>query len=133
MITFRPHHFLCTLCFQGKGYSPDFVRQYKGLVAELDGEEATPITVVEESDQICQPCPHRRASTCEQEVKIQALDRGHAKVMAWKVGETLTWKEAKDRMRQHLSLDQFHEICAPCAWKPYGICEKIIRDFLKES
>ena len=28
MLEFRPHHFLCTLGFEGKGYSDEFVRNY---------------------------------------------------------------------------------------------------------
>ena len=28
ILQFRPHHFLCAFCFQGKGYSPEFIENF---------------------------------------------------------------------------------------------------------
>lgn len=59
-ITFRPHHFLCTLGFQGKGYSPSFVENYTRHVEALHDNEDVEIEVVEKGDTICSACPHQK-------------------------------------------------------------------------
>ena len=128
-INFRPHHFLCTLCFQGKGYSPDFIRNYKDIVKNLADESL--IQVTEHTDSICAPCPHKRELKCASQEKIAALDKNHAEVLELESEEVLTWQEAKQRIKQHMTLEKFHKICAPCSWKEYGICEKILTEFLK--
>jgi len=45
MLTFRPHHFMCTLGFQGMGYSPAFVTNYKDIAATLKANPRTDIKV----------------------------------------------------------------------------------------
>ena len=39
MLKFRPHHFLCTLGFQGKGYSPGFVANFQAIADRLRGPD----------------------------------------------------------------------------------------------
>lgn len=127
-INFRPHHFLCTLCFQGKGYSPDFIRNYKSIVKNLADD--TPIQVTEYTDSICAPCPHKRELKCASQIKIEILDKNHAEALPLKINETLTWREAKQRIKNNMTLEKFHQICATCSWKEYGLCEKVLTEFL---
>lgn len=127
-INFRPHHFLCTLCFQGKGYSPDFIRNYKSIVKNLVDD--TPIQVTEYTDSICAPCPHKRELQCASQAKIDILDKNHAKTLQLKTDEILSWGEAKQRIKDNLTLEKFHEICKTCSWKEYGLCEKVLTEFL---
>lgn len=131
-IPFRPHHFLCTLCFQGKGYSPDFIRQYKKIHATLSEPEGDGVAlqVVNETDAICAPCPHKRGRVCATETKIKQLDTAHANALTLIEGETLTWGEAKIRIQNQLTLEIFHDICEPCSWKSYGLCETVLTAFL---
>jgi hypothetical protein len=125
-IEFRPHHFMCTLGFEGKGYSEDFVRNFGDIAARLrakDGSgDSLAITVVPGSDSICAPCPNRRGTGCATEDKIHALDQGHAAVLGLRAGERLTWHEAKLRIAERMSFEDFDRVCAPCAWKPIGVC-----------
>jgi hypothetical protein len=129
---FRPHHFLCTLCFQGKGYSPHFIANYKAIVAQLNAPDgdATPIEVVPKTDAICSACPHRQAEACAQEEKIQALDAAHLQTLKLTYGATLTWGEAKKVLKDTVSLEKFHHMCSGCNWKRLGICEKVLTEFL---
>jgi len=131
MLRFRPHHFLCTLCFQGKGYSPEFVQNYQAIVDVLHSEsgDETLIQVVSDTDDICSPCPHKRATRCETQTKILKLDTAHAKALDLNFGETLTWGEAKLRIKQLLDLDCFEKICQPCGWKASGMCREAIQEF----
>lgn len=126
-IAFRPHHFLCTLGFEGKGYSPGFVKNYAKIAEALQENEELPIEVVEGMDSICAPCPHNETGRCVTEDKIQALDARHRHILEIVPGDILTWKEGKQRLRKRMTLKAFHQACKGCHWKPLGICEKALK------
>jgi hypothetical protein len=133
-LRFRPHHFLCTLSFQGKGYSPPFIKNYQSICDQLrapDGDSIE-IEVIEETDAICKPCPHRRGSLCTEQTKIEQLDQAHAKVLGIKPGDQLTWGEAKDRLRQRMSIATHLEICQGCEWLDHGDCRKALANLRDE-
>lgn len=137
MIRFRPHHFFCTLGFQGKGYSEKFVENYKKIADELRetgavGDE-TVIQVVSGSDSICEPCPNREGQACATEAKIQMLDGAHSRALSLKPGDRITWMEAKKRIAEKISVELHHEICAPCSWLTHGICEDALKSLKKEQ
>ncbi len=128
-IRFRPHHFLCTLGFEGKGYSESFVKNFASIARDLrempDGDEQV-IEVVKETDSICGPCPNRRQEVCETEAKISALDGAHAKILGIKAGDRITWADAKQAIRERMSPEAFSAACAPCAWQRAGMCERAL-------
>lgn len=129
-IFFRPHHFLCALCFQGNGYSPQFIANFSELMQLLNSENGDDkeIEVVDETDSICSPCPHRREKSCTSQEKILKLDKGHAQVLGIKAGEKITWGEAKKRISECMTMENFHQVCAPCDWKKLGICEGVLKN-----
>jgi hypothetical protein len=129
---FRPHHFLCTLCYTGKGYSPAFVRNYNKIAQHLNAEggEKTPIEVVPHTDSICHPCPHKRDLACESQAVIADLDAKHADALGLQAGDILTWEQAKQRIAERMTLEKFEHTCATCSWKKFGICEEILTKFL---
>jgi hypothetical protein len=131
-LAFRPHHFLCALCFQGKGYSPAFIHNFKDIMETLNAVsgDAVPIQVVCETDSICAPCPNRMQKTCVTEKKIIALDLAHANALKIVAHETITWGQAKQRIKTNINLENFQTICASCNWKSLGLCENSLRAFL---
>lgn len=133
-IAFRPHHFLCTLCFQGEGYSEQFIANFKQIVAILREENSdnTAIKITTHTDSICAPCPHKKEKNCEMQEKIKLLDHAHSSALNIKTTSMITWGEAKTRIKENLTLDTFHKICATCSWKTSGICERVLRDFLSK-
>jgi hypothetical protein len=143
MFEFRPHHFLCTVGFQGKGYSPDFEKNYaqislllKGAGFEAGYKESTvgnsvKIKVVERTDSICGPCPSKRGDLCETQEKIDRLDRAHAAVLGVKAGDQLSWGEAKARIAEKFSLEKFNAACESCSWKPMGVCQTALLELKK--
>jgi hypothetical protein len=137
MLNFRAHHFLCTLCFKGKGYSQGFIRNYKEIVERLKSEsgDETPIQVTAKTDSICTACPHVREKTCATEEKIQKLDNAHAKALGLKEGDVIEWGKAKKLIAEKIDLNTFKEICAPCSWQKLGICEGVVKNIrnLKNS
>lgn len=129
---FRPHHFLCALCFRGSGYSPDFVANFSALMDELSSEngDETMINVINHTDSICQPCPHRTGKTCTSQEKITKLDHAHSDALALGAGDVISWGQAKNRIKENISLAKFHSICSGCEWKNLGICEGVLTEFL---
>ncbi|MGB0902090.1 DUF1284 domain-containing protein [Halocynthiibacter sp.] len=129
-VQFRPHHFLCALGFQGKGYSDDFTANMVQIVDETlraPGGDDQQIEVVRNTDDICAPCPKRRGLRCSNQDGIDKLDKAHLRALKLEYGNTLTWGEAKDRIRKHIAPEGLQVICSGCQWLQYGMCESAVR------
>lgn len=123
-VKFRPHHFLCAYCFEGKGYSPSFVKNFYEILSRLESQQdQVHIEVVEGLDDICSPCPNHPNAACQFEQNISVLDQAHAEILQIQAADSLTWPEAKKRIKTHMTLEKFHKACASCGWKALGVCE----------
>ncbi|MCV2863800.1 DUF1284 domain-containing protein [Albidovulum sediminicola] len=125
-VRYRPHHFLCSLGFEGKGYSEAFTANMTAIVMgrlRAQGGDATVIEVTGAADDICAPCPKRRGNLCASQDKIKVLDRAHAAALALAPRERLTWGEAKARIRRNVPPGRLKILCQGCEWEPYGMCE----------
>lgn len=130
-LQFRPHHFQCTLGFEGKGYSPHFVSNYQKVVDRITEDPHTPIEVVNKLDSICSPCPHQtNTGLCQKQEFISQLDKAHAQILDLEEHQIITWFEAKERIKKHMTLEKFHIACHGCPWKAYGMCEAALRSLL---
>lgn len=109
------------------GYSAPFVENYNQIVELLQKDEEIPIQVVGRKDSICSACPHQSVKGCAQEEKIQGLDERHAQILKLNRGDIMSWREAKQRLIDHMTLDRFHQACSGCEWKCYGICETALK------
>lgn len=124
---FRPHHFLCTLGFEGKGYSSGFVKNYNKISETLKDDPNTEIEVVEFLDDICGACPKRKDELhCTSQDQIALLDARHKDALGIKIGDHLTWAQAKALIRSNITLKKFHHICDGCEWKELGVCESAL-------
>jgi uncharacterized protein len=131
-IKLRPHHFLCTIGFEGKGYSPSFVDNYTALKNELESSPETQVEVTIVTDSVCSACPSKRETLCESQEKIETLDQAHQKILDLKAGQTMTWKEAKMLIKNRFTRENMEVACASCSWKPLGMCERAL-DRLKSE
>jgi hypothetical protein len=125
-VRYRPHHFLCSLGFEGKGYSPEFTANMSAIVmARLRAPEgdATVIEVTGGFDDICAPCPRNAGHACTHQPKIDRLDNAHAAALGLAPGDRLTWGEAKARIRAAVPPGSLKTLCAGCEWKTSGMCE----------
>ena len=125
-LKFRPHHFLCALGFQGKGYSEEFTANMHAIVVEqlrVQGGDAREIQTVGHTDDICAPCPKRRERLCSDQAKIKMLDRSHAAALKLAANEVLTWGEAKARILQNVPVGSLEKVCVGCQWLEFGMCE----------
>ena len=66
----RPHHALCVLFFEGKGYSQAFIENMRAFLDEPDQM----LQVAARTDILCQECPHNRCGTCDDESKVALFD-----------------------------------------------------------
>jgi hypothetical protein len=129
-LRYRPHHFLCSLGFEGKGYSDAFTRNMTAIVmGRLRAAEgdATEIAVIDSLDDICTPCPKKRGAACASQDQIARLDQAHASALALEPGQILTWAEAKDRIRQNVAPGALKTLCAGCQWEPFGMCARAVQ------
>jgi len=134
MIQFRPHHFMCTLSFQGRGYSRPFIHNYKAIVEQLNKRPDTLIKVVQDIDSICQACPHQMKSvTCNKQWFISELDKRHQQILDIKNEDVISWEQAKERIKTRMTIEKFQAACEGCEWKTYGICEKSLKALLDTS
>lgn len=132
-ISFRPHHFMCTLAFEGKGYSPDFVTNYDKIHKQLIDNPDTDIKITHGLDAVCEACPHQRQNNlCDKQALIEHLDHGYHEALKLKDTSSLSWREAKNRIKQNITVDKFNGICKLCAWHRYGMCEKALKKLLDE-
>ncbi len=118
---------MCTLAFQGYGYSQGFVENYKKIASKVISGPNTQIKVVDNLDSICSACPSQtKQGKCTKQAKVLELDRRHKEVLGIKIGEILTWSEAVKRIREKMSLEKFDYACKGCNWQPHGMCRSAL-------
>ncbi len=118
---------MCTLAFQGYGYSQGFVENYKKIASEVVSDPNTQIEVVGNLDSICSACPNQtKQGECTTQAKVLELDRRHMEILGIKIGKILTWSEAVKRIRKKMSLEKFDYACEGCNWQPYGMCRSAL-------
>lgn len=134
-IHFRPHHFLCTLAFQGKGYSKPFIDNYQRIASQLADDPSTPIHVqIGQGDSVCEACPNLQSDKrCEREAKVRGIDDAYQAHLRLAHGDTLSWQEAKERIRSHITVTKFQQACQSCRWFSMGLCESALVNLLTES
>lgn len=135
-IRYRPHHFLCSLGFEGKGYSDAFTSNMSAIVMgrlRAAGGDDVMIEVVSDTDDICAPCPKRRDERCTDQSKIEKLDAAHAKALDLTAGDRLSWGEALSRIAENVAPDDLQHICAGCNWRELGLCEAAVSQLQNAS
>lgn len=120
---------MCTLGFVGKGYSPNFIKNYATIVNQLAKDANTPIKVHFGTDSICAACPEKLArDLCMSQKESNVLDKAHATILDLKDGDVLTWRQAKRRLMKKMTFKNFHHACKKCSWKKLGVCETALRN-----
>ena len=126
---------MCALGFQGKGYSPNFVKNLTEIVNTLKGinGDGTQILITDQADSICRACPLKVGQGCQTQSIVDHLDEGYSKVLGLKPGDRITWGEAKKRIKQRVSLTLFDEICQDCSWQSLGYCKAALITLKQET
>ena len=122
-VQFLPHHVLCTLGFEGKGYSPRFVKNYAHIKKHLTAD--TPIQIMPGLDAICAACPNHNNNVCQKETLIQALDNRHKKALNLTY-KTYTWNTLIKKVKSNIEPSDLQTLCRNCAWLPLGVCANAV-------
>jgi hypothetical protein len=126
----RPHHVLCSIGFEGKGYDDAFTANMARIVLgqlRAPGGAEQPVLVTGDADAICAPCPKRRGLGCEAQAQIDALDARHGAALDLAPGDRLSWGECLERARTRVAPEELATLCAGCNWLPMGMCAEALR------
>lgn len=106
------------------------MHNYNEIITAIEQNPDIAIEVVNITDDVCTPCPLRRDSLCSTQDKINDLDRRHSEMLGIHAGDVLSWNKALAKIKQRVTLTEFHKACHTCEWKPLGICENKIKQSL---
>lgn len=132
-VSLRPHHVLCAIGWQGKGYSPEFTANMDRVVRDrLRADPATPVVFTFGADEICGPCPSRRGAGCAADARVRPLDRRHAEALGLRPGQRMSWAEAQQRAVSRVRPVDLERICAGCQWLGLGLCQSALARLRQE-
>lgn len=116
-LTMRPHHALCALFFEGKGYSPAFIENMTAILAE----PSQMVHITMGCDSLCRDCPHNQDGICDDEVKVAQFDQQVLDLS----GEIFQDEQAKFLSEFCQSVydtilrqGRLAEVCGECEWAP---------------
>jgi len=128
----RPHHMLCSLSFRGKGYSNEFVKNFKAIHKKLKSEHTT-IKIINCCDDICEKCPEKQGDLCNKHQIVAEIDDAYLRILQLHIGQTITFKHLETRIKKLLTIGDFKKTCSKCSWYPLNICTPIVRDLLENK
>ncbi len=139
VLPLRVHHLLCSVLYEGAGYSAQFTGHMNGIVSALKNRH-TKLRLVTGSDSICARCPNRTGEGgC-------ALDDAHKSVggldglilerTGLKAGKVYTAEEAFMQAAGRMDESAFQQCCADCRWYLAGFCsyekyERNVKNFFE--
>lgn len=124
----RPHHGLCTAFFEGRGYSPAFIRHMTAMIAFLDSHNPD-IRLVLHTDRICSACPHNKDGLCESSSKVTGYDRQVLTLCGLQENQQLSWKNFQELVFLNiLRRGLLCTVCRDCQW--LFLCSEKNKKFL---
>ena len=124
---------LCVLCYRGEGYTPDFVKNFDGVVERIN--KGATIEIVSGIDDVCAALHKSRATACEHaEVcrqesvsrrdKVAVQDIAGVLQKPMESGDTFVLKKSDvNRLRQLFAQGAIRQACADCPW--FDFCSQI--------
>lgn len=134
-VSIRPHHLLCMLTYLGRGYTPDFVKNYDEIIARLNEGEA--VQLVSGPDDICTPMLDEAGCHCHND-SVRTRDEIAARQIGSLLKTSLETKMAlrltasqvaalraafaDDSIRAGCEGCEWHDLCSSIASKKYRGC-----------
>ncbi|MFR4352056.1 MAG: DUF1284 domain-containing protein [Roseburia sp.] len=124
MSEFRAHHILCTLLYEGEGYSGAFCENMTAIVEHLRGNLDENLHLVAKSDRICAGCPNCvEPEHCALENNsVVDKDRGVMRQLGLEENAVYTYRELCKKALDGMTEDFFEESCGTCDWRRRGLC-----------
>jgi len=116
----RPHHGLCLLFFEGKGYSAKFTENMSCVKTAL--HDGVSIELVMHSDDICACCPNRFGDKCKSSTKVSAYDARVTEACDLTPNMVFSYTKLEEAIINNvLKKDLLPSVCGDCEW--FSICE----------
>ena len=124
-VLLRGHHFLCILTYRGYGYTPAFVANMTGIVAEIG--RGRPVRLVEGPDAICGGLTAEDRQACNHDcgrAETRALDRLAVEDIAAHLGMDFSGPMEIDRptvmrLRSAFAARTIRNACRRCPWSDF--------------
>lgn len=111
----RPHHILCILHFEGKGYSIEFTENMKNVISQLASYD-TEVELTTSSDIICRNCPHNIDGKCSG-YKAEKYDTAVMQILNLAQGDNYNWSYLKGKAQADIiAAGKLCEVCGDCQW-----------------
>lgn len=121
-IHLRAHHLLCSVLFEGKGYSRTFTENMTAIVEKLKEPDCV-IMLQKEKDLICTDCPNlQEDESCGLDKGIHNLDQAVLDFFQLTTKDRLYSKEIFQKIDGTMTEEFFNLCCGDCRWKKIGIC-----------
>ncbi len=120
-VLLRPHHGMCILFYEGKGYSTGFTDHMSRVIRLLNDD--TSVRITSGPDEICSCCPNLNEKVCLSDEKVHKYDRMVLDMTGLQDGSECTYGEFSRSVKEHILLSgRRREICGDCEWDE--ICRK---------
>ena len=111
----RAHHGMCLAFFRGRGYSSAFTEHMAGMKQILKDDVS--VCIVNETDDICGPCPNNRSGICRSQEKVTDYDGQVLTVCGLQPGTVMEWQQFEELVRVRiLDAGRRSGICGECQW-----------------
>ena len=122
VIDLRAHHLLCSVLFEGKGYSETFTANMTAIVDALL-EKQNLVKLRTSRDVICNDCPNLKSDGgCMLDDKIPDLDKTVLDFFDIPVSSEISSVEVFQKISKKITPEFFAYCCDECRWKKMGIC-----------
>ena len=133
MIELRAHHLLCTVLYQGKGYSEQFVHNMDNVVDALKNGH-NQIKVVTRPDIICSECPNamedgscaldgEKVNESADAKSIASLDENVFTFFELEPEKIYEVSEIFTIVQSKITPEFFNLCCGECRWHKMGLCD----------
>lgn len=124
----HPHHCICILNYEGKGYSEEFNENMGRIVKSLASDTVIKLSCT--PDCVCSACKNRVEGSgkdrigCSFAEKVSRYDSALLKVIGFSEGDEVEWGELRKRVMTTVmnKKSSLANICGDCEW--FGICSK---------
>ena len=124
MNEFRVHHILCTVLYQGKGYSGAFCENMTTKVKHLQRHMSEQLLLVAKPDMICGHCPNlTEQQTCTNDSDhVVNKDRKLLEPLGLTENTVYTYRFLLEQAQKRMTREIFETGCAHCQWYELGLC-----------
>ena len=125
IIKLRPHHLLCIIAFEPKGYDELYILFMQKLIDWLSNNPKQKILLTDGLCITCDYCPHNDNGKCVKELKVQEIVQNILNLTRLTIGETMEWETLRQIVAKKIIIeDKFYEACGICSF--YEQCRGVL-------